>query len=70
MFGLPTETTLIMGGVILFWVAYTLIFFVTTKSWSVEDSDYDHVPAESAVSNGGEPSTRADGRNPEGGEFR
>lgn len=69
MFGLPTETTLIMGGVILFWVAYTLIFFMTTKSWSVEDADYDHAPSESAASPGAAPSSGAGRRDPEGGEL-
>lgn len=42
MFGLPWETTFIMGGGILFWVLYTLIFYFSTKKWSVEDADYDH----------------------------
>lgn len=41
MFGLPWETTLIMAGGILFWVAYTLVFYFRTKSWSIEDADYD-----------------------------
>ena len=41
MFGLPMSTTLIMGGVMLFWVVYTLIFFMRTKDWNYDDADYD-----------------------------
>ena len=41
MFGLPWETTLIIGGGILFWIAYTLVFYFRTKNWSIEDADYD-----------------------------
>ena len=41
MFGLPMSTTLIMGGVMLFWVVYTLVFYVKTKDWTLEDADYD-----------------------------
>ncbi len=41
MFGLPWETTFIMGGGILFWVTYTLVFYFRTRKWTVEDADYD-----------------------------
>lgn len=41
MFGLPMSTTLIMGGVMLFWVVYTLVFYARTKNWTLEDADYD-----------------------------
>ena len=40
MFGLPMSTTLIMGGIMLFWVVYTIIFYVRTKNWPIEDADY------------------------------
>ncbi|MGO1440582.1 MAG: hypothetical protein ACTHVY_10885 [Brevibacterium yomogidense] len=40
MFGLPMSTTLIMGGVMLFWVVYTIVFYVRTKNWAIEDADY------------------------------
>lgn len=46
MFGLPLETTLIMGGGVLFWVGYTLVFYFSTKRWSLEDADYDNPIAE------------------------
>ena len=41
MFGLPTATTVIMAGGLGFWVVYTLVFFVSTRDWSVEDMDAD-----------------------------
>lgn len=40
MFGLPMSTTLIMSGVILFWVVYTLVFYFSTRRWAAEDTDY------------------------------
>ncbi|GAA4283655.1 hypothetical protein GCM10022261_11860 [Brevibacterium daeguense] len=40
MFGLPLSTTLIMGGVMLFWVVYTIVFYLRTADWVVEDADY------------------------------
>lgn len=42
MFGLPTTTTLIMVGVLGFWVVYTIAFYLMTSNWSVEDTDSDH----------------------------
>jgi hypothetical protein len=42
MFGLPTTTTLIMVGILGFWVVYTIAFYVMTSNWSVEDTDSDH----------------------------
>lgn len=39
MLGLPMTTTVIMVGVLGFWVVYTAIFYVVTKDWSVEDAD-------------------------------
>lgn len=41
MFGLPMSTTLIMGGVMLFWIVYTIVFYVRTTNWAIEDADYD-----------------------------
>lgn len=43
MFGLPWETTIIMGLSVLFWIAYTLVFYFSTKSWESEDPDYENV---------------------------
>ena len=40
MFGLPMTTTLILGGVMAFWVVYTLVFYFSTSNWAVEDADY------------------------------
>lgn len=40
MFGLPMTTTLILGGVMAFWVVYTLVFYFSTANWSIEDADY------------------------------
>ncbi|GAB3045041.1 hypothetical protein [Sediminivirga luteola] len=38
MFGLPLSTTLIMSGVIAFWVIYTAVFYFTTSHWAAEDA--------------------------------
>ena len=43
MFGLPTTTTVIMLGVLGFWVVYTATFYLITRDWSVEDADGDRV---------------------------
>ncbi len=40
MFGLPMTTTLILGGVMAFWIVYTLVFYFSTSNWSLEDADY------------------------------
>lgn len=40
MFGLPMTTALIIGGVMAFWVMYTLVFYFSTSNWAVEDADY------------------------------
>lgn len=37
MFGLPMATILIIVGIPLLWIAYTLIFFFGTRGWSRED---------------------------------
>ena len=37
MFGLPMATILIIVGIPLVWIAYTLIFFFSTRSWTRED---------------------------------
>ncbi|MFB9777606.1 hypothetical protein [Brevibacterium otitidis] len=37
MFGLPMATILIIVGIPLLWIAYTLIFFFSTRGWSRED---------------------------------
>lgn len=61
MFGLPWETTLIMAAGTLLWVVYTIVFYLRTSSWNIEDADYDHVPQEDDD----------DGRSPgRGGELR
>lgn len=44
MFGLPMTTTLILGGVMAFWVVYTLVFYFSTSNWSLEDADYTSGP--------------------------
>lgn len=49
MFGLPASTTLIMGGVMLFWIVYTIVFYVSTRNWVVEDADYDTPAADAAA---------------------
>ena len=49
MFGLPLSTTLIMGGVMLFWIVYTIVFYVSTWNWVVEDADYDTPAADAAA---------------------
>lgn len=54
MFGLPMSTTLIMGGVMLFWVVYTIVFYVRTKDWTLEDADYDS-SSDDLSSEGGSP---------------
>ena len=33
MFGLPGLTTLVLFGFPLFWIAYTIIFWVKTRNW-------------------------------------
>ncbi len=38
MFGLPPVTALVLFGFPLFWLVYTLIFFIKTRNW-VEDSE-------------------------------
>lgn len=42
MFGLPVTTTAVIVGVLGFWIAYTVVFYVISKNWAVEDLDYDH----------------------------
>lgn len=64
MFGLPMSTTLIMGGVMAFWILYTLVFYFSTSNWAVEDADY--VPAGADDEAG--PGTNSPGT--EGGELR
>lgn len=39
MFGLPTATLLIIVGIPLGWVAYTLIFFFSSSHWGAEDAE-------------------------------
>jgi hypothetical protein len=60
MFGLPVSTTLIMGGVMLFWVVYTIVFYLRTADWAVEDADYSTSSADDlgADSVGGEGTVR------------
>ena len=49
MFGLPMSTTLIMSAVMLFWIVYTIVFYVSTRNWVVEDADYDTPAADTAA---------------------
>ncbi|WP_019174084.1 hypothetical protein [Brevibacterium ravenspurgense] len=39
MFGLPTATLLIIVGIPLAWIAYTLIFFFSSSHWGAEDAE-------------------------------
>lgn len=39
MFGLPTATLLIIVGIPLGWIAYTLIFFFSSSHWGAEDAE-------------------------------
>ena len=37
LFGLPTETTLILFGFPVFWIIYTLVFLYRTRHWEDDD---------------------------------
>lgn len=39
MFGLPVTTLLIIVGIPLGWVAYTLIFFFSSSHWGADDAE-------------------------------
>ena len=39
MFGLPATTLLIIVGIPLGWIAYTLIFFFSSSHWGAEDAE-------------------------------
>ncbi|GAB3181631.1 hypothetical protein GCM10027060_12950 [Nesterenkonia halophila] len=53
MFGLPMSTTVIMGVVMGFWVVYTLVFYLSTRRWVVEDADYDDATSVDGSDEGG-----------------
>ena len=38
MFGLPFETSLIVFGFPVFWIAYTLIFLWRSRNWSADEA--------------------------------
>ena len=38
MFGLPIETTLLLFGFPVFWIIYTIVFFLKTRYW-IQQSD-------------------------------
>ncbi|WP_019158425.1 hypothetical protein [Brevibacterium senegalense] len=43
------STTLIMSAVMLFWIVYTIVFYVSTRNWVVEDADYDTPAGETSA---------------------
>lgn len=43
MFGLPIETLLLLFGVPILWIAYTLIFLVVSRKWGgIADEPVEH----------------------------
>jgi hypothetical protein len=43
MFGLPTETALLVFGFPVFWVLYTIIFLVRSRNWESESDSGEDV---------------------------
>ena len=41
MFELPLSTTLLVFGFPAFWVAYTVVFYLTTRDWERSKKDRD-----------------------------
>jgi hypothetical protein len=41
VFGLPLETSLIVFGFPLFWIVYTIVFLIRTKSWERDTAPKD-----------------------------
>ena len=41
MFGLPTETTLLVFGFPVFWILYTIVFAYVSRDWHKEDASGD-----------------------------
>jgi len=39
MFGLPLETSLLVFGFPVFWIIYTLIFWLRTRHWERDSED-------------------------------
>jgi len=39
MFGLPFLTALVLFGFPLFWILYTLVFFIKTRNWPDDSED-------------------------------
>ena len=37
MFGLPVETALLVFGVPILWIIYTIVFLIRTKNWADDD---------------------------------
>ncbi|WP_210605049.1 hypothetical protein [Brevibacterium oceani] len=50
MFGLPTATVVILFGIPVAWVIYTLVFVVLSRGWKAEDIAEDEALAKSRVS--------------------
>jgi hypothetical protein len=44
MFGLPIETVLLVFGFPVFWILYTIVFFVVTRDWGKDVGVSDDAP--------------------------
>jgi hypothetical protein len=44
MFGLPIETVLLVFGFPVFWILYTIVFFVVTRDWGKDVGVADDAP--------------------------
>ncbi|OFS26500.1 hypothetical protein [Brevibacterium sp. HMSC07C04] len=55
MFGLPVTTLLIIVGIPLGWIAYTLIFFFSSSHWGAEDAE--ETPADTSGAGAGQMSS-------------
>lgn len=42
MFALPATTWITISCVLGFWIVYTAVFYMISKTWAVEDVDYDN----------------------------
>ena len=41
MFGLPIETVFLVFGFPVFWIVYTIVFFLWTSSWRDDEKEND-----------------------------
>ncbi len=41
MFGLPTETLLLVFGFPLFWIVYLIVFMIVTRNWEDDSASED-----------------------------